>query len=493
MTRRKTPNPSNQKHLPPDAVEQYLFGKLNESTRNRLDRQRQDDPLLSDALDGLAGQSKQQMSANMADLRSRLQDRIAQQKPVRRVLRPFGLQPYAMAASVALVLLCAAVVLFNTKFFQKQQMASRKAGQPAIAAATPETQSRNKADKIQSEIKLEEPVAAAAQTPEMASETQPPLNANARTQARASQKAKAGSSPQFSAPAAPQPMATARPEAEAIAKTEELVVLEEKMAAIPTESPRSEAVWDKETAARKRSSAIPAEADDAKSKAPKAVLRADTRQETASVAASKPVTGTSATQMVRGKVVDSEDGLGIPGVVVTVKGTDIGAYTDQDGNYSLTVPAGYNELSFTFIGYITYSTPVDRKPVLDARLTPDVKALSEVVVAGANQPNGQPVYKPAQPFNGMEDFVKTLEQKLESSPYAGQISGSGIIKLAFTVQPDGSLTNVKVLKGICDNCDAVAAEAVQTSPRWKPAEENGKPVAQKVKIRVPVKGKKAKK
>ena len=40
---------------------------------------------------------------------------------------------------------------------------------------------------------------------------------------------------------------------------------------------------------------------------------------------------------VSGKVTSSEDGLGIPGASVAVKGTSKGTSTDADGNYKITV------------------------------------------------------------------------------------------------------------------------------------------------------------
>lgn len=46
------------------------------------------------------------------------------------------------------------------------------------------------------------------------------------------------------------------------------------------------------------------------------------------------------TVQVKGTVNSSDDGLGIPGVMISVKGTTIGTMTDADGNYSLNVPVG---------------------------------------------------------------------------------------------------------------------------------------------------------
>ena len=53
---------------------------------------------------------------------------------------------------------------------------------------------------------------------------------------------------------------------------------------------------------------------------------------------------------VNGKVTSSEDGKGIPGVSVFVKGTTIGTVTGLDGNFSLDIEPTHNTLVFQYVG-----------------------------------------------------------------------------------------------------------------------------------------------
>ena len=53
---------------------------------------------------------------------------------------------------------------------------------------------------------------------------------------------------------------------------------------------------------------------------------------------------------ITGKVVSSEDNSPIPGVSVVVKGTTMGTITNQDGLYSLQVPASARSLAYSFVG-----------------------------------------------------------------------------------------------------------------------------------------------
>jgi TonB-linked SusC/RagA family outer membrane protein len=84
---------------------------------------------------------------------------------------------------------------------------------------------------------------------------------------------------------------------------------------------------------------------------------------------------------ITGKVT-SETGEGLPGVTVVLKGTTNGASTDGSGNYSLTVPNGSGSLVISFVGYTTREVAINNRSTIDVALTPDTKALEEVVVVG---------------------------------------------------------------------------------------------------------------
>ncbi|MBM3401368.1 MAG: SusC/RagA family TonB-linked outer membrane protein, partial [Bacteroidetes bacterium] len=82
--------------------------------------------------------------------------------------------------------------------------------------------------------------------------------------------------------------------------------------------------------------------------------------------------------VVRGQVVDAK-GETLPGVSVKVKGTDIGASTDIDGKFSITVPDNA-VLVFTYIGYVTKEINVNGQAVINVTLEASSTSLSEVVV-----------------------------------------------------------------------------------------------------------------
>jgi TonB-linked SusC/RagA family outer membrane protein len=96
-------------------------------------------------------------------------------------------------------------------------------------------------------------------------------------------------------------------------------------------------------------------------------------------------TGASAllaqTKVITGTVTSAVEGEGsMPGVTVKAKGTTIGAITDADGKYSLTVPANTTTLVFSYIGMKTQEVEIAGRSVIDGIMEADVFGLDEVVV-----------------------------------------------------------------------------------------------------------------
>lgn len=83
---------------------------------------------------------------------------------------------------------------------------------------------------------------------------------------------------------------------------------------------------------------------------------------------------------VKGTVTSSEDGKGIPGATVVVKGTQTGVTTDMSGNYSLTVPANAKVLVFSFVGMKAQEIEIGGRTTVNVLLQPEVMDIEGVVV-----------------------------------------------------------------------------------------------------------------
>lgn len=82
---------------------------------------------------------------------------------------------------------------------------------------------------------------------------------------------------------------------------------------------------------------------------------------------------------ISGKVTSADDGSGIPGVTVQIKGTSKGTQTDLNGDYSIDGASGQT-LVFSFVGMLSQEVATGSKSIINVVMSSDAKALSEVVV-----------------------------------------------------------------------------------------------------------------
>jgi len=117
---------------------------------------------------------------------------------------------------------------------------------------------------------------------------------------------------------------------------------------------------------------------------------------------------------VSGKIISAEDGLGLPGATVLIKGSSDGTVTDMDGMYNLKVPTKETVLIFSFTGLVTKEIVVGEQRIINVDLESDMVGLSEIVVTGYG------VQKKAN-LSGAVDNVTT--EQLTSRPIANLAQG----------------------------------------------------------------------
>ncbi|WP_321306980.1 TonB-dependent receptor [Marinifilum fragile] len=84
-------------------------------------------------------------------------------------------------------------------------------------------------------------------------------------------------------------------------------------------------------------------------------------------------------KQITGTVTSAEDGLGMPGVSVVIKGTTIGASTDIDGKYSLKANSS-DILMFSFVGMVNQEITVGDQTVINVVLESESIGMDEVIV-----------------------------------------------------------------------------------------------------------------
>jgi protein TonB len=92
------------------------------------------------------------------------------------------------------------------------------------------------------------------------------------------------------------------------------------------------------------------------------------------------------------------------------------------------------------------------------------------------------VEESAEPKGGMPAFYKYVGEKIKYPAQARRMGVEGRVFVEFVVNRDGSIVDVKSIKGIGAGCDEEAVRIVQSAPAWKPGKQRGKPVRQKMVI-----------
>jgi periplasmic protein TonB len=90
---------------------------------------------------------------------------------------------------------------------------------------------------------------------------------------------------------------------------------------------------------------------------------------------------------------------------------------------------------------------------------------------------------PAFP-GGYEAFYKFVGKNLKYPPQARRISVEGKVFVHFVVDKDGSLSDIKIVRGIGAGCDEEVLRIVGMSPKWNPGLQRGNPV--RVRMMLPI-------
>ena len=77
---------------------------------------------------------------------------------------------------------------------------------------------------------------------------------------------------------------------------------------------------------------------------------------------------------------------------------------------------------------------------------------------------------------GEQKLMEYVAKNIKYPQIARETGIQGRVFVGFVVEPDGSVSNVKVLRGIGGGCDEEAVRVVKSMPKWKPGKQRGKAV-----------------
>jgi TonB-dependent starch-binding outer membrane protein SusC len=149
-------------------------------------------------------------------------------------------------------------------------------------------------------------------------------------------------------------------------------------------------------------------------------------------------------KLVKGKVIDETTGKGVPGVSITIAGSANGTTTDNEGDFSILIPATVKnaKLEIGSVGYITQTISPGTRSELAVTLKKESKVLEDVIVIGYGTQKKKSVTGAVSSFDARkleERPIQRIDQAL-----VGQLAGvtvkqtTGIPGKAFSVQVRGS-------------------------------------------------------
>ena len=85
---------------------------------------------------------------------------------------------------------------------------------------------------------------------------------------------------------------------------------------------------------------------------------------------------------------------------------------------------------------------------------------------------------------GDEGLMRYIQKNVKYPPIAKEYNITGKVYIQFIVDKTGSVTNVKVVRGVDKNLDAEAVRVVKSLPKYKPGKQRGQNV--RVMFTIPI-------
>ncbi|MBN2349193.1 MAG: SusC/RagA family TonB-linked outer membrane protein [Bacteroidales bacterium] len=152
-----------------------------------------------------------------------------------------------------------------------------------------------------------------------------------------------------------------------------------------------------------------------------------------------PTNSQTQQQKITGTVTDAMTGEALPGANIIIEGTAIGVTTDLNGNYSIDIPDQNAVLVFSYVGYLSERFTVGGQTVINVVLTPDITALSEVVVIGYGTLRREAVTGSVATIRG--DEMREVASSNVSQAMQGRIAG---VEMTQTNSKPGAAMQIRI-------------------------------------------------
>ncbi len=162
-------------------------------------------------------------------------------------------------------------------------------------------------------------------------------------------------------------------------------------------------------------------------------------------------------KVIRGVVTDKITNEPLPGAAVLIKGEKRGINTDVNGRFVLYVPSKTGTLLVSVIGYKQQQVKLDKDENIDITMSPDMQALSEVVVVGYGTKRSEKAY----PAIGWPAYKKYLEDNAVLGD-----GKKGKVTIAFRIDAEGKPSQIHIVKGAAADLNQKATWLIENGSRW---------------------------
>ena len=116
---------------------------------------------------------------------------------------------------------------------------------------------------------------------------------------------------------------------------------------------------------------------------------------------------------------------------------------------------------------IAFHTQKDKKADFQTKTGPDENGVHTIVDTTAEFPGG------------MQNCLKFLQESIKYPEDCKKEGIQGRVIVQFVIEKDGSIKDVKVVRGVHPSLDKEAIRVTESMPKWKPGKVKGEPVVQK--------------
>lgn len=445
-------NEQNIRNFTSVDIAAYHQGRLTPAEMHALEKAAMEDPFLGDALEGYQAQAT--LTTDFAELRSRLQDRIGEEKKTRVIAA--GSYRWLRIAALFILIAGAGLLIYQfggsntaTAPVAQKDNASSKT---AIADTTSSTALTPAIDNKLDEIKPEKTT------------TLPKNDVSI---------------------SAAQGYSTDRSIAAATARRDSLIVNEETKKAVAfNENTREQDYKAKSAAKETNDKALLDEKLTGRTagvavqnqKASPVAMNEDSRQ---APGRARNYAGINQTNVFRGRVTDDENNP-LPFVNITNPVDNVGTYSDAKGNFVITYPDSILDVQVRSLGYVNRNARLqnnlnDNKIVMND----DRSSLTEIVVSNkqinTKRRESNLVLEEPVPADGWAAYDAYLANNLNiPETFTSKQTGGGEVELSFEVNKLGEPVKIRVEKSLCETCDKEAIRLVKEGPKWKRKARKGR-------------------